>query len=105
MWTEEKQQQFNALRDKEFADALTDKEQQQLEAFFAKLDAEEAEMLRPALERMAQETQQRKAELNRLQRKYALQKKLYLLKERLLQRGKILLQQLHDEQARLGRGC
>ena len=105
MWTEEKQQQFDALREKEFAATLTAEEQQQLNQFFAELDAEEAELLRPWMERMEQETQQRKAEFKRLQRKHVLQKKLYLLKERLLLRGKILLQQVHDEQARSGKGC
>lgn len=51
MWNEEQQHLFDGLREKEFAGTLTDEEQKQLEKFFEELDAEEAELLRPAMER------------------------------------------------------
>lgn len=67
MWTEEKQRQLNALREKEFAGTLTADEQEQLDLLFAEIDAEEEEMLRPAMERMDAEIEAGLKELARLQ--------------------------------------
>ena len=94
MWTDEKQQQFDLLREKEFAGTLTADEHQQLELLFAELDAEEEEMLRPAMERMEQERQQQQAEIARLERQNALQAALLEQQEQLLCRAKAVLQEL-----------
>jgi len=101
MWTEEKQRQLDALREKEFAGTLTADEQQQLELLFAEMDREEAEMLRPALERMEQEHQQDQAEIARLQKEKALLATLAAQEERLLQRATVVLQEVQSEKARL----
>lgn len=84
MWTDEKQEQLDVLREKEFAGTLTANEQQQLELLFAEMDREEAERLRPALERMEQEHQQDQAEIARLQREKALLATLAAQEEQLL---------------------
>jgi len=101
MWTDEKQQQLDALREKEFAGTLTADEQQQLELLFAEMDQEEAERLRPALERMKQEHQQDQAEIERLERKKALLATLAAREEQLLQRARTVLQEVQSEKARL----
>lgn len=101
MWTDEQQRQLDALREKELAGTLAADEQQQLELLFAELDAEEAEMLRPAMERMEQEHQQDQAELARLQRKKELLTTLAVQEEQLLQRAQAVLQEVQSEKARL----
>jgi len=52
MWNQEKQQRLDALRVREAEERLPEEERAELETLFAELDAEEAEALRPALERM-----------------------------------------------------
>lgn len=54
MWTDEKQRLLDSLREKEFAGTLTADEQRQLDLLFAEIEAEEEEMLRPAMERYDQ---------------------------------------------------
>ena len=54
MWTDDKQRLLDSLREKEFAGTLTVGEQQQLGSLFAEIEAEEEEMLRPAMERYDQ---------------------------------------------------
>jgi hypothetical protein len=75
MWTEEKQQRLDDLRLREARGSLTAAEQTEMDALFAELDAEEAEAMRPALERMEktqaelqQEIDRRTAEATRLER-------------------------------------
>ncbi|MEP7337461.1 MAG: hypothetical protein ABI977_06930 [Acidobacteriota bacterium] len=101
MWTEEKQRQLDALREKEFAGMLTAVEQQQLELLFAQMDREEAERLLPAMELMEQEHRQDEAEIARLQRKKALLVTLAAQEEQLLQRAKTVLQEVQSEKPRL----
>lgn len=101
MWTDEKQRQLDALREKGFAGTLTADEQQQLELLFAEMDQEEAERLRPALERMEQEHQQDQAEIARLQKKRRLLATLAAQEEQLLQRARAFLQEVQSEKARL----
>ena len=101
MWIEEKQRQFDALREKEFVGTLTVDEQQELNQFFAELDAEEAKMLRPAMERMEQERIERQSEIADLQQKNALLAKLAEQEEQLLQRARAVMQEVHNEQMRL----
>ncbi|NOT62620.1 MAG: hypothetical protein HOP19_20635 [Acidobacteria bacterium] len=101
MWTEDKQKQFDALREKECAGTLNADEQAQLDAFFAELNAEEAELLRPAMERMAQERQQQEAEIARLHRQKGLLADLAAQEERLLQRAQAVLQEVQTEKVRI----
>ncbi len=101
MWTDEKQQKLNALREKEFTGTLTADEQRQLDLLFAEMDEEEAEMLRPAMERMEQEHQQDQAEIARLQRKKELLATLAAQEKQLLQRAAAVLQEVQSEKARL----
>lgn len=57
MWNEDKQQRLDALRVHEAQGTLTDAERAELEALFAELDAEEADAIQPALERMEQQAE------------------------------------------------
>ncbi len=59
MWNQEKQQRLDTLRSREAQGTLLDVERAEMEALFAELDTEEAEAMRPALDRI----QQRQAEL------------------------------------------
>jgi len=52
MWNNEKQQRFDALRLKEAQGILNNGEIQELQAFFAELEAEEVETFRQGMERM-----------------------------------------------------
>lgn len=101
MWTEEKQLQLDALREKESAGTLTADERQQLELLFAEMDQEEEEMLLPAVERMNQEHQQDQAEIARLRKEKALLATLAAQEEQLLRRAKAALQEVQSEKARL----
>jgi predicted nuclease with TOPRIM domain len=97
MWTDEKQRQLDALREKEFAGILTADEQQQLELLFAEIDAEEAEMLRPAMERMDAEIEAGEKELARLQVENAARETLLAKRAALVKRAQELLTQLQAE--------
>lgn len=69
MWDEGKQARLDALRDKEEQGALCAEEERELCALYAELDAEEAERLRPAIERVHQDAEvlhQRNARLSAL---------------------------------------
>jgi len=52
MWNDEKQQRFDALRLKEAKGTLTDAEAQELQVFFAKLEAEETKTLKKGMEQL-----------------------------------------------------
>jgi uncharacterized protein YdaU (DUF1376 family) len=101
MWTDEKQQQFNALRDKELAGTLTVDEQQQLDVFFAELDAEEAEMLRPAMERMDADIAAKREELAKWQAMNAVREKYLAQRAALLARAQATLAELQAEERAL----
>lgn len=101
MWTDEKQKQFDALREKEFAGTLAKEEQQQLEQFLVELDAEEAKLLRPAMKRMDAEIQQKQAEIARLEKENALRAAIVKQQEQLLQRARAILQEFQNDKERL----
>jgi hypothetical protein len=61
MGNTDRQQRLDTLRRREAQGILTEAERAEIEALFAALDAEEAETMRPALERV----QGRRAELQR----------------------------------------
>ncbi len=97
MWNEEKQLLLNDLREKEFAGTLTGDEQQQLEALFAEIDAEEEEMLRPTMERMNAEIAAGQNELARLEMENAARQTLHAKRAALLARAQELVAQLQAE--------
>lgn len=101
MWTDEKQQRLDTLREKEFAGTLSADEHQQLESLFAELDAEEAQVLRPAIKRIERQHQHDQAEIARLQKKKELLAALAEQEELLLQRARSVLQEVQSEKARL----
>lgn len=101
MWTKQKQQQLDLLREKEFADTLPASERQQLEMLFAEMDQEETQSLRPAMERMGQEHWRDQAEITRLRKEKELLAALAAKEEQLLQRAKTVLQEVQREKAQL----
>lgn len=101
MWTDENQRQFDALREKEFAGSLTGKEQHQLEQFFAELDAEEAELLRPWMERMDAEIVAGQKEIAKLKAEIAARQTLHAKRAALAARAQKLLARLQAEDREL----
>lgn len=97
MWTEEKQQLLDRLREKEFAGTLTSNEQEQLEQLFAEIDQEEAEMLRPAMERMDREIEAGKKEIEALEAENAMVEVILAKREALLARVNEILAQFKAE--------
>ncbi len=99
MWTDEKQRQFDALRDKEFDGTLTDDEQPQLDAFFAELEAEEAETLRPAMERMDAEIAELQQQCQTAEARNAALAALAARQQELLGQARVYYRSLLSEQA------
>lgn len=52
-WNDEKSRRFQALREAEARETLTDAEREELAGLLGDLDADEADALRPAMERAA----------------------------------------------------
>lgn len=61
MWDEEKRRRLNELRLEEARRALTEAEQAELGGLFADLDLEEAQVMRPTLDRLAREAEELRA--------------------------------------------
>ncbi len=101
MWTAEKQKLYDTLRDKESFTVLSVDERQQIELLIAELDQSEFESLRPSLERMAQEHEQDQATIRQLQKEKELLTTLAAQEEQLVQRAKLVLQEVLREKARL----
>ncbi len=101
MCVDEKQLRLDALREKEFAGSLSVDEQKQLESLYAEIDAEESQILRPAMERMEQQHRQDQAEIIRLHKEKELLAALAAQEELLLQRARTVLQEVQNEKARL----
>ena len=97
MWTEEKQHRMDELRAKKFAGTLAAEEQQELEKFFAELEAEEAELLRPAMDRLDTEIKARRKELAILQAEKAAREILLVKRAALLARTQELVAQIQAE--------
>lgn len=101
MWSDEKQRQFDRLRQREAQGSLSEAEAEALRALVAELDAEEAAALRPAIEQMrvkqeelARERRQVEVENERLAAILAKQ-------ERLLSEARQYLDHLRTERAAL----
>jgi hypothetical protein len=56
MWNEEQQQRFQQLRNGERSQTLNSAEKRELKAMIRELEQEEMAMLRPAIQRMEQES-------------------------------------------------
>ncbi len=99
MWTDEKQQQLDALREKEFAGTLTADEQHQLQQLFAEIEAEEEEMLRPAMERYDQRIAELQHECAKAEARNAALAALAARQQELLAQARASLNSLLTEQA------
>lgn len=99
MWDDAKQKEFNALREREGDNALTEPESQRLAALYAELDEEEWRMLSPGLERQQREIEQLEIEESRLQMQNALLAALHARQGEVLARAHSLLHSLSAEQA------
>lgn len=101
MWNEEKQHLFDGLREKEYAGTLTDEERQQLDELFAELDREEAELLRPAMERSLLREQALDAEIAQTRARLAALEALAERQAGLRARAEAVLAELRAEQKAL----
>jgi hypothetical protein len=101
MENKHRQQRLDALRLREARGILTEAERAELEALFAVLDAEETEVLRPALERI----QGRQAELQRekeqLEAEAAQLERVVREQEQLLVEARSFLDQMRTRRAAL----
>ena len=66
-WTKDSQARLDRLRDKELAGTLTESDQVELAALIARVEAEEAHSLAPAIGRLRTEVEQHEQELHTLQ--------------------------------------
>ena len=103
MWNDEKQQRFNDLRRRAQAAALPSTEQQELDALFEELDADEWAALRPGLERMDARATTLCAEIARIRAQNAELEALAERYERLVAQAKAQLDVLTREQEALRR--
>jgi hypothetical protein len=100
-WTEQKSQRFQALRRAEAHGALTDTDHAELEALFAELDADEADALRPAFERMDAEDAELEAKTNTLEAEAGELARIAQEEERLLVEARSYLERLEQRSAAL----
>lgn len=68
-WTMDSQARLDGLRDKELTGTLTEPEQVELAALMAQIEAEEAQLLAPAVARLRTEAGELEQELSTLQGK------------------------------------
>lgn len=101
MWNKEKQQRLDALRLREAQGALLDVERTEMRALFAELDAEEAEAMRPALERMQQRQAELYADKKRLEEDAAQLERIVNEQEQLLVDARSYLAHLRSKRAAL----
>jgi hypothetical protein len=101
MENSDRQQRLDALRLQEAQGDLNEAERAELDALFAALDAEEAEAMRPALQRM----QERQAELRREREQLAAEaaqlERVVHEQEELLADARSYLEQLRAKRAAL----
>ncbi|MEO7330347.1 MAG: hypothetical protein ABI193_17355 [Minicystis sp.] len=69
MWNSEKTGRLDGLRLQEAQRSLTENEQEELEKLLEELDLAEAQAMRPALDRLAQEADELRAEKARVMRR------------------------------------
>jgi chromosome segregation ATPase len=66
-WTKDSQARLDRLRDRELAGTLTEPEQEELASLMAQVEAEEAQVLAPAMSRLCAEVSEQEQELRGLQ--------------------------------------
>ncbi len=111
MWNDDKSRRFDGLRRDEARRALSEVEQAELAALSAELDAEEAQALQPALDRLAQEADelrarkaQMEAQARELEGLVAQQEKLLAEARAYAERLRLRRTALNDEFRRLKAG-
>jgi len=101
VWSDEKQQQFDRLRQREAQGALTEADAKELRALVDELDADEATALRPALERMRTSQEELSAEKQRIEQENEQLAGIIAKQERLLCEAQDSLHHLRTERATL----
>jgi hypothetical protein len=101
MGHQDRQQRLDALRLRAARGILTEAEQVELEALFAALDAEEAEALRPALERMQRHGSKLQQEKEQLAGEAAQLERVVRAQEQLLAEARSFLDQMRTRRAAL----
>lgn len=96
-----KQQRLDALRVREAQEILSEAERAEMEALFVELDAEEAEAMRPALERMQHQQAELFAEKKRLRAEAAQLERIISAQEQLLAEARSYLVDLRTKRAAL----
>ena len=96
-WNDDKSRRFQALRATEAQGALTDAERAEFELLLADLDADEADELRPAIERSLARTGELAAEKARLEAQAEALARLMAEHEGLLADATVYLQKLRDK--------
>lgn len=103
MWNENKQQQFDELRQRELAGPLTEEEQRQLAQLLEELDREDEAYLRPAFERSLQRQRELDTEIARKEARNAALAALAERQAQIQARARAQLEALCSEQAALDR--
>jgi hypothetical protein len=98
-WNDEKSLRFQALRATEARGALTDAEREELSRLLADLDADEADQLRPAMERAAAHAGDLAAEKEQLEAQADALARIATEQQRLLSDATAYLQKLRDKSA------
>jgi hypothetical protein len=98
MWTDEKQQRFDQLRQREAQGLLTEAEAEELRTLVAELDAEETAELQPAIERMRATQQELRAESQRIEGRNERLAAIIAREEQLLDEAQAYLNHLRTEQ-------
>src|SRR5687768_6995826 len=101
MGAADRQQRLDALRLREAQGTLSEAERAELEALFAKMDAEETEALRPALERTQRHRSNLQQEKEQLSGKAAQLERVVQEKEQLLSEARSFLDRLCTRRAAL----
>ncbi|MEO5727847.1 MAG: hypothetical protein ABI134_01410 [Byssovorax sp.] len=100
-WTEQKSERFQVLRHAEAHGTLTATDRSELDALFADLDADEADALRPILERMDAEAAAMTAEKVALEAEARELSRIANEEGRLLKEAQAYLEQLRQRSAAL----
>lgn len=101
MWNQEKQQHLDALHVREAQGILSESERVEMEALCAELDAEEAEAMRPAMERMQHRQTELLVEKKRLQTEVAQLERIVNAQKQLLAESRTYLLGLRTKRAAL----
>jgi hypothetical protein len=99
MWNDEKQEQFDDLRQREAEGRLTDAEREILQSLLTELDSEEATALHPAIKRMQAKEEELSVEKERVEQENERLAAILAKQERLLGEAQDYLNHLRSERA------